>query len=75
MDDSILSSSGCEPQRSRVTELADDDSIQVHSNSDSEDQLTDHNEGEAQQDEGSQPEVVSLLDRLRAPTLSDLARK
>ena len=38
-------------------------------------ELTDHNEDEARQDASSQPEVVSLLDRLRSPTPSDLARK
>lgn len=78
MDDSRLSSSGYKPQsdtRSSVPELADDKSIQVLSNSDCEDQLTDHNEDEARQNAGSQPKVVSMLDRLRAPTLSDLARK
>ncbi len=85
MDDSRLSSSGTssyKPQsdtRSSVPELADDTSIQVLSHlSDSEDQLTDHNEDEARQDAGSQPEPevsVSMLDRLRAPILSDLARK
>ena len=82
MDDSRLSSNGYKPQsdtrsshNSSVPELADDKSIHVLSNSDSEDQLTDHNEDEAWQDAGSQPEIVSLLDRLRPPILSDLARK
>ena len=87
MDDSRLSSSGTsgykpqsDTQRSSVPELADDTSIQVLSHlSDSEDQLSDHNENhEARQDAGSQPEPevsVSMLDRLRAPILSDLARK
>ena len=67
-----LSGSSCIPQsdtRSSVPELADANSIQVHSSSDSEDQLSDHNEDEAQ------PEVVSLLDMLKAPKASDLARK
>ena len=82
MDDSRLSSSGYKPQSdtrsshdSSVPELADDKSIQVLSTSDSEDKLTDHNEDEARQDAGSQPEVVSMLDRLRPPILLDLARK
>lgn len=39
------------------------------------DQLTDHIERKARQDAGSEPEVVSVLDRLKAPTLSDPARK
>lgn len=45
------SSSSCIPQsdtRSSVPELADGNSIQVLSSSDSEDQLSDHNEDEAQ---------------------------
>ena len=80
MDDSRLSSPQSDTQRSSVPELADDTSIQVLSHlSDSEDQLSDHNENhEARQDAGSQPEPevsVSMLDRLRAPILSDLARK
>jgi hypothetical protein len=41
----------------------------VRSSSDSEDQLSDHNEDEAQ------PEVVSLLNMLKAPKASDRARK
>ena len=67
-----LSGSSCIPQsvtRSSVPEVADGNSIQVLSSCDSEDQLSDHNEDEAQ------PEVVSLLDRLKAPKASDLARK
>ena len=84
MDESSLSnsSSGYKPQRettSSVPEWADDtESIQVLStiNCDSEcPELTDHNEDEARQDASSQPEVVSLLDRLRSPTPSDLVRK
>ena len=71
MNDSRLSAVAI---RSSVPELPDERSIQLLSNSDSEDQLTDHNENEALQDVGSQPEVVSLLDRLRPPQLSDLAR-
>ena len=83
MDDSRLSvvsssgPSGYKPlndTRSSVPKLPDDRSIQLLSNSDFEDQLTDHNENEALQDVGSQPEVVSLLDRLRPPQLSDLVR-
>ena len=76
MDNSRLSSS--DTYRSSVP---NDTSIQVLSHlSDSEDQLTDHhNENhETYQDAGSQPEPevsVSMLDRLRAPILSDLARK
>ena len=75
MDNSRLSSS--DTYRSSVP---NDTSIQVLSHlSDSEDQLTDHhNENhETYQDAGSQPEPevsVSMLDRLRAPILSDLAR-
>ena len=69
-----LSSSSCIPQSdtrssSSVPELADGNSIQVLSSSDSEDELSDHNEDEAQ------PEAVSLLDMLKAPKASDLARK
>ena len=48
---SRLSGSSCTPQsnaRSSVRELADANSIQVRSSSDSEDQLSDHNEDEAQ---------------------------
>lgn len=72
-----LSGSNCIPQsdtRSSVPELADGNScsILLLSSSDSEqseDQLSDHNEDEAQS------QVVSLLDRLKAPKASDLARK
>ena len=55
--------------RSSAPELADDNSIKVLSGSDSETQLSDdHNEDEAQLE-------VSLLDRLKSPKASDLARK
>ena len=67
-----LSGSSCtqsDTSRSSVPELADGNSIQVLSSSATEDQLSDDNKDEAQ------PEVVSLMDRLKAPKASDLARK